>query len=613
MLNMIFGAIAAATLGTQIFRTGVEDGTDLLVLSKPITRFTVTWSKIFVFLVSIIFISLLMVFVAIWSKYSSHNENDPIKGILAGYFTGTFVNFLFWGSISIVVSAFYKRFLALTVTIFLNVTLMVISIVYSLVLTAPGPKLVEEGIRVAPVCVVSKPDAQNQSQYEWLGVANRYSKNTYYPITEDSIINGLTVKSQQLNLNSYIHDEWSRANRETNLNTLTKIDFNYQLVSLFSFISTKTYISGGLNNTINHLSISANGDSTYYQLQFSKNGGVQTAVYDHLDPLDLSVTTTGIHPHLRKFLLTANPSVIFTKAKSTASNIDTNSDLNDMLGPMFARSFTSSRMFKGYNGTQNWNLNLKDALNFPVLDFNAATQNWNTKTFANPEALVKYFYNSQFVAQNLDFMSNLSAHKIITHQLQSTLSSATIYQSLLTTYLLQQQNLNILKDDNSQLKKIVNTFNKEFTKFQYWTYLGMIEAFNHPNNFPEFNKSSYEVMLRVLNLPMSYYSNDKLNIGLQSLTYAGSAQQLFALTSQNSKNWVVSDAPQVATLAPDFSEYWFKNNSTFTLMPESYLSTATTMKVVTTYSNTGLIVAWLCASFIILLAGQHLYRRKDII
>lgn len=610
---MIFGTIAAATLGIQIFRTGIEDGTDLLISTKPITKATMVWSKVFVFIVSILIISLVNLFISIWCKFSKWNEVNAQSGIMLGYFVGTFTNFLIWGSIAILISAYRKKFIALTITIFVNIALLAISVVYSMILTGPECEMREkQNLSMTPICLVSEPNKNGESQYQWETILCQQKQKDIYPITNESIINGATAEAQGLNLGTYLSSRLNYWNHHSNLNTMTKLDFNYQLVSLFSIFSPKQFLKTGLSTIIRNLQLEPQGNTTYWTIKVVKNNDYSELIDsdNSFKPIGFDLDTSK--ENQQKF-------VLVNSANIEISNPNIDGNVYTGTGNYFSKS-----NFLDYSGTENFKWSDTNPTKFPIFSYNEKIGNWDTKTFNNPMEFVNYFYSSEMIKHNNEFMNYLFNNRVLSQDVKKHLSLNSLYKSIIASYCDANEKIDLAKNNYHNNDNFATKFNELFTKFQYWTYLGMVDAFNNPSEYSQFNKESLRTMLSVLNLPIEDFKEGRFGYGDQTILFVGTPMQMLYTMG------VIKDLPSAIKVYNDNNQknkidevefvknssshnYWFISSSSMSLIPENYLQTACTINLTSRYDINAMICCWVFAGLIFLMVGANIFVRKDVV
>ncbi|QMT98829.1 ABC-2 transporter permease [Mycoplasma tullyi] len=96
----IFGIMVAMFL----FKDGVTDGTEIIIISKPVSRKIYVSAKFLVLILTCLVFSFLLILSAAFAKINPKFELQNMRDLMLGIFIGNFINSLFFGSISILIS-----------------------------------------------------------------------------------------------------------------------------------------------------------------------------------------------------------------------------------------------------------------------------------------------------------------------------------------------------------------------------------------------------------------------------------------------------------------------------------------------------------------------------
>ncbi|RXY96786.1 hypothetical protein D8X55_02670 [Malacoplasma penetrans] len=104
MFLMFSVAVVTCYIAIEIFRTGIDDGTELLTVSKPISRKEIVFVKLTIFLIYVLIISVLGMGISAFTYLDDLSTNSDSTTIMLGTFTGTVVNGIIFGSIVTIIS-----------------------------------------------------------------------------------------------------------------------------------------------------------------------------------------------------------------------------------------------------------------------------------------------------------------------------------------------------------------------------------------------------------------------------------------------------------------------------------------------------------------------------
>ena len=568
MLVVLFVAILAITTTIQIFRTGIDDGTDLLILSKPTSRVEMMWSKMIVLIFINLIVSVIATFIVIWTIFSPYNSENISGDIIISTFVGTTVNFLFWSSITITISILFRKFTAFILSIGFQAVLIVISIVSALVIKTPGTTMANDyNIRLNGLAVLSQPNSENQVSYDWGVVPVRGLKNSKV-INENSKFNGVTLKSTGTDMSNFIQNMWTYMDKHSNQTTSKVIDLDFQLSMLLSFIRNQTLDNMNANDILGQMFYQG-GFPTSYNLTFSRSSKRKLPNDTSIEKINLSNNS---------FVLSSNSSL---EIKNTNGSF----------------RYFSEKILPQNFGIMKTKFDLSD-LSFPM---------WNDDNeftlhhFDNVADFAKFYYGPNQVDNIKKFFT---AYLKNSQSSVNNLYSRSYYDSLLAMYIANKFNVDLSKDNSiNKLKDcFLDPLNTLSTEFQYATYYALLDYTKNPQNYTDWMTStSYELMLSELKVSQKDMpSLDSENWSHYSKVFTGSIEQLkqYLLNDKETEN--------------NNLQRWIYLRTNLALVPEINLQTFVTINFVNEYDITTLILCWTFVSLIFMIAGMNIYIRKDI-
>lgn len=586
---LLFGAIAAATLGTEIFKGGFDSGTELLISAKPITRTQNIWTKLAIFVIYSLLISLLTAILVSFTGFLPSNQYNSIGGIVAGYFCGTLISYFLWGGLAILIAAFSKRLVAIISVAFINAAILVLAIVCSLILTTPGQNFVEkQQLTLNSLCLFNNKESKNSNKedninYQWYTIASIKNQNQVKPILN--------------NTNPYfMYEKWREANKKSNLNILQKINFDYQLASLFCLTNPDVYLHKGVNSSIDWFTDGFNNKISYWTLNIKKNKNPQDL------PINKPKKYVGIYPNKEsQFIMSSRENVVLTNPFLKLTNHD-------------YEHFYGKSYFKKYSGSSTLSKYItNNSFEVPTLNYSIGKENWTLHSFRSNEEFLKYFYSKEFIKTNKSFIEKVKYQPKFNNDLRKDLNYSSLYQSIIMSYLVKKNNLDILHKNKTNISKVLSEYTKMFDKFQYWTYIGLENLDKNPELLKELGSDGIASMLDVLNLPINEYKDQTLNINNKIVTFVGSpAQLIYCLDPQKLNEIKNKDTDTNKVIDSLIHNYWYETQNQLSLVPTNYLSTASYVTLGSVYNNVALVLCWLGFSVLILFVGASMYIRKDI-
>ena len=130
-------AIFSILVSTTIFRQGIDDGSELLIITKQLSRKEIIISKFIALLVILLLTSLIAFIVPVFLKFSKYGTSTPLD-YCCGYFLATFIVSIFFGSISILFCLIMKKNHATFTTLGIASVLMFINAINYLTVSNTG-------------------------------------------------------------------------------------------------------------------------------------------------------------------------------------------------------------------------------------------------------------------------------------------------------------------------------------------------------------------------------------------------------------------------------------------------------------------------------------------
>ena len=494
MLAVLFAVMSATTISIQIFRNSIEDGTEILVLSKPLTRTLVLWTKVFVLFIWTLIISFTAGFASIFTIFTgANNDGYTAQSVILGSSIGTLIIFLVWSSISVFFSIFFKKFTVFIISMGIQSVLIVISIVFSVIVNPVANKLNKEHeIRFDNLTLIHKDSNNDSIKYQNVLVGSYKNE----PITLNTNFNGFSLKKYGLENNEILSAIWNKANAKSNKKLLQAIDLEYQFASLLNIYNDKMLKSINLGSSYNKNSIidsmfSNPLPSIALNLKLDKKIDYSW-IYNNFKPISSNINN-------KEYTLISNGSTNFQEVEQKSINK------------------TIPTPFKNNSGEIK---NIKfDDYTYPIfsLDQNSHIQN---KTFSNLEEFAKYYYSDAIdIVNKLLTQLQENANKL-TH-----ISASTIYFSLIASQ---------LKQAGLSFKQI----SQKITDFQYLTY----KVFVNQNQFNFLKQTDLNKISEVLNYSSNQYFTYKNPVNIYVSANIAN--------SDNMKNWYYY-TPQLSIIPSD--------------------------------------------------------------
>lgn len=166
-------ALFCSVLAINIFRDSNDEGTELIVISKPISRKKIVFTKFFVFATYCLIASLTSCIFAAITPCLPQMEMKFYSGLVVSMLIGNVVCFFLSGSISILLSVK----LAKTAVILVNVLVVIVLFVYQAVglfaIKTPILKMADDNVGAIGYNLTDRKDdgSYDEKQVAWFGIA----------------------------------------------------------------------------------------------------------------------------------------------------------------------------------------------------------------------------------------------------------------------------------------------------------------------------------------------------------------------------------------------------------------------------------------------------------
>lgn len=268
--------VVSCFIAIEIFRTPIDDGTELLVVSKPLDRRQICLVKFAIFTLYMLAISISAAIVATTSYIVPDSLPQDNRNIILGMLFASFIIGSLFGSIAILFSLFSKKIISMLITIGIAFILNVTSMMGTLVFDTPSTVIQNSENVIAPVNLLNIDNKNNQ------------------------IINGV-VKGNQ-NSTKKASEIYNDAYNSTPYTKTVYTDFSLQLSSLYTF---------GQSSADTTLAISA---------QFAMNSPYRLTFNNYAIPTVSEDGTTVNNPSNTSYLRIKIPQEWFNQSNPGAGN-----------------------------------------------------------------------------------------------------------------------------------------------------------------------------------------------------------------------------------------------------------------------------------------------------
>ena len=583
MLLVLFLAISTVTTTVQIFRTGIDDGTDLLVLSKPISRVEMMWSKLITLMLTNLFISCVACFISIWIIFYPHDDQKIGANFILSTFVGTLINALFWSSVTIIFAILFKKFTAFVLVIGFQACLIVISLVCSLVIKSPNGVLLHDNhVSYSGLAVLSKQDANQDIEYDWGVVPVNVKKSTV--INGDTKYKNQTLNQQGVNMSTLVKQIYNYGVQKSNDSVSRVIDLDFQLSMLLTFITNHNLEKMNANSVISGTEsilekmVYNSGIPISYSLLFSNQPKRDVSSDQTIEKINLN----GVD-----FVLSSNRAMSLIP-KDGSWGWNSNSFLPNEFG-VFKHGFSN------------------DSLVFPIYELNSEKTNFATKSFDNLDSFAQYYFGSEQIEKIQGYFNSYFNNA---NSNRKNVRARSYYETLMSIYTIQKYGYDMKNKKGNFKEKYINPMASLLIDFQYATYCALKQAIEEPIKYNWMTSHSLELMKSVLKIGPTDFLEFK--VGNQPFVNLNKANwfnesDIFVGSIDDFKDYMTNN--QTSKLV---NSMWYALRAPFVLVPSNNLESFATVAFVNSYNIEALTLCWTFVSLIILAVGMNVYLRKDI-
>ena len=249
LLVIISIATSSSYIAATIFRSGIDDGSEILVLSKSLSRSSILLSKVIVLLIFLFNVSTFCSILTIFSMFTKYGHPNPTPYVL-GTFTAYLVIGLFFSSITILFSLKLKKTSLTLLSASISTMIAVTTTIDYLVTKTPGVYNQINSYTIVQNSLFSKNAEKNT---ELIDGYNLYFNN--YPVTpETSNFNGESIITEK-NKNNVIQDIYNNSLDKSGFINFAPFDIGFQWAELMNLNNFEYFPDSGWNykNDYRHL------------------------------------------------------------------------------------------------------------------------------------------------------------------------------------------------------------------------------------------------------------------------------------------------------------------------------------------------------------------------
>ena len=230
ILIILFQVFHAANLVTIVFRQSIDDGTELILQSKPITRTKLVYTKILFFLVSVLTITAINAIITSFTIIYSYGGVEIGTTLVKNMVSGTIIVYSLFGSLAILLCMAFKQLTTIMFVVGAFLIMMIYSLISNQIFMSVSKYLrKKENIELAAISLVNK-DKNNKLSYAG-GTSAAFNGTTNY-ITKE-IYSRLDI-DKTTNPTEFLQYKWNKTIKNNHFIPYLYTNFVYQLATVYT-------------------------------------------------------------------------------------------------------------------------------------------------------------------------------------------------------------------------------------------------------------------------------------------------------------------------------------------------------------------------------------------
>lgn len=243
MLLMMFGVFNAANIVAFIFRQSIDDGSELIMQTKPIKKTSLAYSKILVYIITILSIAVIETIICAFTSLTYYGGHDIAQALCLNIFLGTILVYILFGGICVFLCLYLKQIIAVISSVSIFLVFMIYSLIANQIfMSIPKYILKTDNIYLDPISLVAD---NNQAGLDYHGgilgsinsSGNYITKDLYSEIVPDN-----SIKPE-----NFLQYKWNETVKQKNYEAYLYTNFMYQLASIYTN-PPQSFLTGPVTN-----------------------------------------------------------------------------------------------------------------------------------------------------------------------------------------------------------------------------------------------------------------------------------------------------------------------------------------------------------------------------
>lgn len=217
-----------------IFRKSIDDGSELIVISKPITRTSIIWAKIILYLMITSIVAGITALISYLTRFTNYSNVTVSTELAKNTFIATIVIYLLFGGIASILSIFMKQVGSLICLLSIFILLMIYSVISNQIfMSIPKSLKYKQGLYLSPISLVQtdKENDLSKTNYHWGANASINSNNNFMTLEF------YNKQNFGISPNNYLQHSYNKSVESNNFYVYLWTNIVYQLTSIYTWPS----------------------------------------------------------------------------------------------------------------------------------------------------------------------------------------------------------------------------------------------------------------------------------------------------------------------------------------------------------------------------------------
>ncbi len=217
-----------------IFRKSIDDGSELIVISKPITRTSIIWAKIILYLMITSIVASITALISYLTRFTNYSNVTVSTELAKNTFIATIVIYLLFGGIASILSIFMKQVGSLICLLSIFILLMIYSVISNQIfMSIPKSLKYKQGLYLSPISLVQtdKENDLSKTNYHWGANASINSNNNFMTLEF------YNKQNFGVSPNNYLQHSYNKSVESNNFYVYLWTNIVYQLTSIYTWPS----------------------------------------------------------------------------------------------------------------------------------------------------------------------------------------------------------------------------------------------------------------------------------------------------------------------------------------------------------------------------------------